>query len=369
MIPKRFNTLVFLAIPALCAGLCCVERKETIKIARDGAVTIELQFEGSEEETSQGDAMPSTESGWEVERTVEKKGDNDDVTVKLTSERQFGPGDALPRSFADTGDPDTDLYCDFPTEVRIERRRDGVYYYFHRTYTPRRWAYIQRWHDEFIDDQIKQLGEKPVDELTPDERAQVAEAFAGVEAFKQIEFSSIAIVESHPDLPVEYGLMARRALIEYYVEAGSSGDLTRIMDMCGSLAEEEAGPCFDRETNRVLGEAYAAYIESLRSDAGFHRQDIAAFERAYERAKRYHKISGQLGSDNFKISVTMPGTMIAHNAVDRDVEVDEETSTSTMVFEFDGEWFRDQPHELIAVSRLDYNTLEKLESRTDDDDR
>ncbi|MGD2109317.1 MAG: hypothetical protein PVI86_07980 [Phycisphaerae bacterium] len=368
MITKRLSKLALTAIPAAFACLSCVEREEKIRIARDGAVIIELEYEGSEGELATGDAMPAAESGWEVERSVEKK--NDDVIVRLESARRFAPGETLPRTFAAAGDPDTDLYCDFPTEVRIERRHDAIYYYFRRTYAPRRWTYIQRWHDEFIDDDVKKLAEKPVAELTPDEQGQMAEAFAGVEAFKQIEFSSIAIAESHPELPVEYGLMARRALIDYYTEAGDSGDLQRVMDLCGSMPDEETrGACFDREADRILGEGYAAYIASLKTGAGFKKRDIAAFEHAYQRAQRYHRITEKLGGHSFQISVTMPGEVIADNTLNGDVDFDEEAQTSTVKFEFDGEWFRDRPCELIAVSRLDYRTLKLLESRADDDDR
>jgi len=368
MIHKRFSTLVFLAVPAALSCTGCVQREEKIKIALDGAVTIELNYEGPENEIADGDAMPSTESGWEVERSVEKK--DDGVEVKLQSVRRFEAGGPLPGSFAVEGDPDADLYSSFPTEVRIERRHDAIYYYFRRTYQPRRWTYIQLWQDEFIDDEIKKLGDKPVNELTPEEQGKIAEAFAAVEAFKQIEFSSIAISESHPDLPVEYGLMARRALIDYYTEADEGGDLQRVMEMCGGLADEKLrGECFDREATRILGEAYAGYIASLKVDAGFKKRDIAAFERAYKRAERYHKISEQLGGHNFGIQVTMPGEIIAHNALDDDVDVDEEEHTSTVEFEFDGKWFRDRSYELVAVSRLDYRTLKKLESRSDGDDQ
>jgi hypothetical protein len=368
MIPKRFSTLAFVAFAPLLMNLSCVERDEKIKIAPDGAVTIGLKYSGSEEELTEGDAMPSPESGWEVERSVQKK--DNEVTVKLTGERRFEPGEELPRSFAAAGDPDRDLYSEFPTEVRVERRRDGIYYYFHRTYMPRRWMYIQHWQDEFIDDTIKKLGDKPIDELTPEEQSQIAEAFAGVEAFKQIEFCRIAIAESHPDLPIEYALMARRALLDYYVQAGENGDLQRVMVMCQSLDDEkQRGACFDREATRILNEAYATYLESLRVDAGFGKRDLAAFERAYERAQGYHRITEQLSGHMFEISVTMPGRIIAHSALEAEFEVDEEEHTSTVKFEFDGKWFRDCPYELIAVSRLDYDTLRKLESRTDDDDR
>lgn len=362
--PKTLGSIVFFA---LAASMSCVEREETITIAPDGAVTVELEYEGSEKEVTQGDAMPSAESGWDVVRTREE--DDDGVTLKLESVRRFEPGEELPRSFAADGDPDADLYLDFPTTVRVEDRADGRYFYFHRVYTARRWAYVQNWEEVFVDDEVKKLGEKPVEELTPEERVQIVEAFAGVEAFKQIEFARIALEESHADLPVEYGLMARRVLIGVYHNELANQGIERMIKRCEDLPEDERGECFNQEAERVLGIGYAAYVQSLREDGGLNQRQIAAFDVAYERAERYHELTGQLAGHSFEIRVAMPGTIIAHSGLNDETEVDEDNNTSTVRFAFDGKLFRDRPHELIVVSRLDHDAVEKEESHAADHDR
>jgi hypothetical protein len=350
MFQKKFRSYGAVAAVTLSACVGCVERDEEITIAPDGSVVIELEYKGDEEDILRGDAMPSAEGGWNVVRTTEK--DNDKIKHVLKAERRFAPGEQLPRTFAATGDPNTDLYLDFPTTVRVEKRPDGVYYYFRRVYTPRRWAYIQRWNDILFDDDIKKLGNKPVEELTLQERVNIAESFAGFEALKQLEFAKTAIEESQRELPAEYGLMARRAVLQVYERELERGRIEGIITSCEALSEGARGKCYDVEVERILGEAYAAYMQSLRQDAGLEPQQLAAFERAYQRARRYHEISEQLGGHNFGITVTMPGTIIAHNFLEDDVEVNEQEGTSTVEFTFDGKWFRDCPHELIVVSRL-----------------
>jgi hypothetical protein len=351
-----------------CSG--CVEREETIKIGVDGAVTIELEIEGGEEEISSGDAMPSVQSGWNVARST---GTDDDgaVHVTLRTVRSFGLAESLPHTFAAEDDPDADLYLEFPTTVRIEPRSDGVYYYFHRVYTPRRWGYLERWNDFLFDEEVKKLGEKPVEELTFEDRVTIAESIALMEAVKQLEFAQTAIEESHPDLPLEYGLMARRALIDYYTELADEdeGPLEQILRRCESLPEDQQDACFDEEAGRVLAAGYSAYMNSLRATAGLTPLGIAEFELAYDRAERYHNITERLGGHNFEIHVTMPGAIIAHNGLDDDVETNKDENTSTVEFEFDGKWFRDNTYELIVVSRLEHKTAREMRGRIDDSDK
>jgi len=366
MFQNKFRSYGAAVVLTLSACVGCVERDEEITIAPDGSVVIELEYKGDEEDILRGDAMPSAEGGWNVVRTTEK--DNDKIKHVLKAERRFAPNEQLPRTFAATGDPNTDLYLDFPTTVRVEKRADGVYYYFRRVYTPRRWAYIQRWNDVLFDDDMKKLADKPAEQLTPEERVKIAEAFAGLEALKQVEFAQGAIEKSHPDLPAEYGLMARRALIRVYEREEEKGNLERIITSCEALSEKERGECYDAEVERILGEAYGAYVQSLRQDARLSAEQVAAFERAYQRTRRYHEISEQLGGHNFGIEVKMPGVIIAHNALDDKVDVNEQERTSTVDFNFDGKWFRDCPHELIVVSRLDDKPRAAARSQADGTD-
>ena len=54
MLTNRLTTLATVALLILSAGTSCVERNETITIARDGTVIIELEYEGKEEELARG---------------------------------------------------------------------------------------------------------------------------------------------------------------------------------------------------------------------------------------------------------------------------------------------------------------------------
>lgn len=347
MIRHHLTTFATAAGMGLLASSACVERKEVITVARDGSVIIELEYEGTEEELSRGDAMPSAGSGWEVVRSI--KEERDEVKHVLKSKRRFEPRQELPRSFAAKGDHDADLYLDFPTTVRVERRRDGLYFYFRRVYTPRRWAYMEHWKDLCFDDDVKKLGEKPVEELSIEERGQIVEAFTWNEALKQIEFARIALGQTHPELPVEHRLVARRALLSVYEE--ETDHIERIIERCERVPEAQRGECFDEQAERVLGEGYAAFVQSLRDGAGFDDAQIARFEEAYRRAERYYEITDALGGHAFEIDVRMPGTIVAHNALDHEVEEDD--GMSTVRFQFDGKAFRDRAHELIVVSRLE----------------
>lgn len=337
----------------------CVFRDEVITVEPSGAVTIALEIEGSEEEIEAGDAMPSERTGWQVSRSIKK--DNDKTKHVLTTKRRFDPGELLPESFADPDDPDADLYLKAPTTLRVERRADGVYYYFRRTYAPRRWAYVRFWQDLAFDDRFKQLGDKPIEELTPQERSEVIGAFVDFEALKQVEFTTRAMEQRHPDLPVEHRLIARQALLEVY--ASEKEQLNGVIERCVGLSEEAKAECFGAEGERLITNAYDAFVESLRRDAGLTAWQIAGFDRAYERARRYYEITDQLGGHTFEIDVVMPGTIIAHNSLEDDVEVEDDANTSTVSFRFEGDIIRDRPMELIVVSRIGHDQFNRLKGR------
>ena len=101
-------------------------------------------------------------------------------------------------------------------------------------------------------------------------------------------------------------------------------------------------------------------------------RQITAFAAAYARAERYYQITDQLGGHQFEIQVKMPGTIIAHNLLeigDDEIEVYEDENASGVIFNFDGKLFRDQPYELIVVSRLDDGADTGKGSRSDDSGR
>ena len=364
-----------------CASLCvasialssvvgCVLREEKIQISRDGRVTIALEISGEVKELTQGDAMPSEESGWKVDRKTKIEDGKEELT--LMSERTFAPGEDLPRTFASPEDPAADLYLDFPTSVETERRADGLYFIFRRVYSQRPWAYMQHWKDICFDEDIKKLGEKPVEELTREDVRTIAEASICDEAFAQAEWARVALKETLPAISVESGLIARLALIDFYKTDRPQSDdgqgnrieqtddyLDRIITRCADLQEDDRNACYDEEASRILANGLDAYRQTLQSQAQLSAAEIAQFDAAYAYAKRYYENTEAIGGHMFHVAVTLPGEIVAHNG--DETTADRKRGVSEVSWEFKGGVLRDRPHELIAISKLTWDQVNRNE--------
>jgi len=239
-----------------------------------------------------------------------------------------------------------ELVLDFPTTVRFEDRPDGRYVYFQRTYTPRRWAYVNYWEGAFIDDEIKRLSEKDVETLTRDERLQIISALTSVEAFREIEYGREAMRSAFPDAPPEHFLFARQALLDNY--ESNVEDREAVMERCSPLAEAQRNECFEVASKRWLEAGRDAFANALREKAGYDRRGMGLFSQALETARRYHEITRELGGHSFRIEVTVPGEIVAHNGD----KVEQEDGSGTVSFEFDGRSFQDRQQELVVVARI-----------------
>ncbi|MCH8243377.1 MAG: hypothetical protein IH897_12335 [Planctomycetes bacterium] len=321
----------------------CLHRKESITISKDGSAVIKLDFDGDLDDLEFGDAMPSSQNGWEVTRSVERQDDGEETHI-LKATQAFAAGMPLPATFASPTDPDRDLYLRFPTTYRTETRDDGVYHYFHRVYRPRAWAIVQYWEEALIEDRHEELAKKPMEELTAGERQTLFEAFAEVEARKQLEYAKEAVQEAAPLIPSETQLQARRALLDAY----GSADLGAIAGRCIDTPDDESrGACFEEETAKLLSDAHDAYVEVLTRVAGLDPTQLASWERAYQRSQRRYELTGMLANHQFEISVSMPGRIVAHNGD----QVAENRPPVRVEWEFDGQAFRDRPYELVMITK------------------
>ena len=385
------NRMALTAFLVMLISPGCVLREEKITISRSGAALIELEITGTEAELTGGDAMPSLEGGWDVHRRIEKE--DDEEKVVLTTSRRIGSGEAMPHSLADPDDPDADLYLDFPTEIRVERRADGTYYFFHRTYTPRRWAFGRYWHDVFMNDDVQKLGQTPLGELKRDDQRKLIQAFASVEAHQQVELAGEALLECGAVIPVEDMLQARLALLGVYrdhdllsqenavvafgeallapVEEGAAADvldeLDLLLDGCEGTSDDQRDACYDAAAVRLFDEARSAYTGSLIYNGHLTRTELAAFSRSYDRAQERYEITDTLAGHQFETTVAMPGTMIAHNA--NELQRHDSTQQTDAVWRFDGRAFRDRTHELWAVSKVGFDEVDPMRSPKHDDDR
>lgn len=340
MLTKQwFLAAVMCAVPAFLGSTGCLKRTERIRVSVDGSVKIGLEYEGEKGDFETLDALPSSAGGWRLERLVEEK-DGKEI-VKLVGERTFAPRDELPSTFAAPGDPYAALVLSFPTTLVRERRADGIYLHFRRVYKPREWNYVDYWSNMIVDDNVKELGEKKPEELTHEERLTMIRSLAGVEAMKQVEFAHRALTEVDQNCKQDQFLAARTAILEVYEERTDWDELARKLE---SLSGDDRDREVESAAERVMEQAHQACTQSLRTIAKFDDEKIAKFQLAYDRAKRYYDITSQQAGHAFEIRVTMPGEVVAHNG-DK-IEDDE------IVWEFDGNAFRDRANELMVTSKL-----------------
>ncbi len=374
---RRTVWLPGIIVAASIAALAgCVERKETIHISSDGAVSMDLEYRADPGEFDSPVAFPSEKSGWTVDRRSEfdHKGKE---TVALTSRRAFAPREALPGNFAAKGDHDAALYLQFPTTVRVERRADGTYMHFKRVYESREWAQIQYWHDLAFDDDVKKLGDKPVEEMTMAEKARVVKAFAGFELFKHMELAKRAIEKMGDRIPQDASLRARMILTSRYEDTDweafvdqfeTPSDVDRAASEDESVTQTESDPSvaglvksaankteeakeertarFEAAAKQLLVESLHGAMAELAESTDLDESHMQKLHAEFANAKKAYDITESLGAHSFKIKVLMPGELVGHNGD----KIDEEDGG--IVWEFDGKAFRDRRFELAATVKL-----------------
>ena len=182
MVAQRTTLCVALGTMVAVALTGCVKRKETIKVADDGGVTARIEFEADAlAELTEGDALPSPQAGWSVDRKTQVDDDGDETHIFL-AEKAFPPGTELPACYADPDDPDAGLYLRFPTTLTIEERSDGTYYHFHRSYPVRRnWAHLEAISVELLEEIDECLPDPDEDKWNVDQWSYAVERLVRIE--------------------------------------------------------------------------------------------------------------------------------------------------------------------------------------------
>jgi len=340
--------LAWFVVPALLV-VClagCMKRKETIKITRDGRVGFQLEYEGGLGDVTSGDAMPSEASGWEVVIEESVTGtENGEPTKEMTisGEASFAPGEPLPSTYADPGDPHFDAYLQFPTTLTIEQRPDGTYYHFYRVYDGRPWAQIEAWRERikrFSENQWKEIEEKDASELTHADLVLLIELFAATEYFKTESFCGWALQDMWAEQPPECWVQ----LVTELRAVAEELDFDHMAQLvAASDAEDKYGP-LEAEAAAFEARLMETMRATLFEKCRFSSRDYARFMERFEWHRKRYDITDDVGDDAFEIHVEMPGEIVATNADSYD--------GNEASWEFDGEMLRDRTLELMVTSRL-----------------
>lgn len=308
MTPPRITLLALSAAAALPLIAGCLERKEKIRVHRDGRVEMTMQISGDAADFQAGDSVPSARTGWDVK--TQFKEENGKRKVEAEARLDLKPGQPLPDSFADRRDPNYDIALRFPTSLTIEQRPDGTYYSFKRVYKARanaRFAYFMEQMQET--EPFKSLKGKDPSEITDEERVALLRGLQQVEGHKRAQFLEIAFETVAPTLPQDYFLRARRALLDHFERAD-------IEPLVGLLREPESTERDDLVNQ--FGEHLVARAETVVRDElaalRVPRGQIDQLLSAYQHEAARRAITDDLGDELWELSVRLPGTLVAHNA-------------------------------------------------------
>ena len=306
------NTLKRLAfIPALMliAAAGCIKRSETITIFEDGRLRLTAEIVGDPDDVYNGDAMPTAESGWQIEDRIETDSEGKKELTR-TASREIAAGAAIPDSYA-TPNSRLDLTAlQFPTTITIEHRDDGTYYHFRRTYHRRKYSAVQYWKDRIMEsDEIKDITQKEPQELSDEQRARLAKALIDVEADQTAAYVEQIGLAMADVVSQEAMLHARRGAINAYKAGG-------LLDQVGNLLGQD-DDTIAQEVERLEGELHEQVrqaIETALRDANLPKPVINQFLERYELAREAFEITGDLSDESWFVGVEMPGRIIAHNS-------------------------------------------------------
>jgi hypothetical protein len=343
MCQSRFCALMIGVTTFVLLG--CLERKEHITISPSGAVHYRITYgSDSEKDLYEGDAVPRIKDGWAAEQLVEKD-ENGKEKYTLVAQTAFAPGKALPSNFATRTDGDADLYTQFPTTIKIEKRKDGTYFHFHRTYLPRPWAAVHALQERLVDAPLNDLRDSDPKQWTPMQRDMVARALVKFEVEKMIHFAREAFIIATDDAPQDAWLAA----VRYMRSVPEHMDYSHLIEMLAPR-ENEADEALVEEMLTAEIKGIGDFLNNeltiaLKQHASLSGPQFQRFMAEYDRQKKQHEITEDLGDDRFEITVEMPGIIVASNA--------EDSSASTATWKIDGQMLRDKKVELMATSRLD----------------
>jgi hypothetical protein len=206
--------------------------------------------------------------------------DNEGKTIyTLVAESFFGPDRPLPASYAGPRDSDPDVVLQFPSDVRIERRADGVYYHFHRRYEARPWAYLQNARTT-VEEYLKPFEGRTPETMTDAERAGMVKVMARYEMMRFERYARFAFLDVLRDEPQDLWLRVRDAIL----------GATEVLDVA-NLATLLAGTGDKEADEEALAQAAAAFEtvamdrmrDALRRDAGLAPPRVRAFTDRFER--------------------------------------------------------------------------------------
>lgn len=305
------NTLkCFALVPAVLLLIAggCIKRSEKITIFEDGRVVLETEIKGDPDDVYNGDAMPTADSGWQIDDHLETDSEGKKELTRQAT-REIAAGQALPSSYATAQSRLDTIALQFPTTVTIEHRADGTYYHFRRIYQRREFAMVQYLQDQAMEsDEAQAITQKEPEDVTDEERMTLARIFVDIAAKRTATYMEQVGLEMQSQIPQHALLEARRRALAVYTS-------DELMKQLAGLLREDAtdGGLADKLEQDLNARVRRAATESLR-ELGVPSAAIDDFVERCTLANDAFEITEDLGDESWFVGVTMPGRIVAHNS-------------------------------------------------------
>ncbi len=335
MLPRKTITAAAILTLLSCAG--CLERKESLTVAPDGAVSIECTYQGDASEFKGPDPVPQPEGKWAIQDEASTNSDGVPQLLRV-AKQSFAPGSPLPGTYA-TNAQDAETALSFPTSLTIEERPDGTYYHFKRAYRRRDdAAFTTTRRSLMMDGRHRALLEEPDAAVNDQERLCLAQDLRSIELEKQLVILDRAFAPLK-ELPQDVPLRIRAEV----VRASDAFDLAPAVALLGAPKSEAR----DKEIQTLADRYLASIAEAARktvASAGLSSDQLDRFQKSYDTEKRRRDVTEALNSHLFELRLSLPGEIVGANA--------DHLDDGVLVWEFQALAFQDTDKVLLATSRV-----------------
>lgn len=344
MLARRFTSCVVVSVLGLGAAMLagCLERVESITIAPDGSAMLRSEFRGTPEDFKKtDDALPEAGGAWAVTQREERDAEGKPRVVRV-AELSVARGDGLPGTYGAPDDPRAASGLAFPTTLRVNTTGGHTYFDFSRTYVHReeaKYAYAKK--RLMGGDAFKAMEGKDPADMTGEQRELLMRTLARLEADKHVRFidAGAAALEAERAWPQEVALSLRTAALEF----ADRFDIAEASTLLGRPRTPERDAALEGVKREFMEGLHAAIKASLDRFALPQDQVKRFIDAALaERARR--QATEDLADERWVVRVTMPGTIIAHNA--------DRVEGNTLVWEFTAEAIMDRDQTVRATSSI-----------------
>ena len=361
----------------------CVENKEEIVIHSDGSLEAQMSAKGSAEDLVDGYPLPldgpwralddttlawiakvgpdtgSAQSRARIAAGAWPVTDSDHKETQLRVGAHFASPADMPRFTAPQREPYRSAYLERETKLAIEHKGARNVYTFERRLAARRWSDL-----EVFGTLEKQLPEETRTRLSHNEALSDAEWVVVTRVVREqyrrsaANFTrgalSAAYTSGDASLPTTVVSSALRAVDREITELISEQRLRTIYDTLHEPHDDKAGeldPALnpDALTRDALRRSLSNALTAANVSAAIRNTVFARLEWDFTAFDQ----SGDLGDENFTLSVTVPGAAVGGNFDSSEETVVDGVACSKVEWSFKGEALRDRDRVLRVVSVTD----------------